>query len=257
MSPASSFRILSPSDGPAVEVLNGRGSAPLVPVCEHASAFVPKSLEGLGLDPAHRLSHAAWDPGALAVARTMSEALDAPLVAARVSRLVYDCNRPPDAPGAMPEQSELIAVPGNRDIGPGERAARVAEVYWPFRDALSTLLEQRPEALLVTVHSFSPTWHGTPRPAEIGLLHDADPALARAMLAEAGGLPWRVELNVPYSAADGVTHTLAEHGTAAGRPAAMIEIRNDLIADTAAAQVMGRALAAICLAALARREAAE
>ncbi|MDF1856008.1 N-formylglutamate amidohydrolase [Pseudooceanicola sp.] len=224
-----------------MDCLNPDGSGPLVLVCEHASAYIPAALNGLGLSDADRLSHAAWDPGALAVAQAMSAALDAPLVAARVSRLVYDCNRPPDAPNAMPARSEVIEVPGNRDLSAAQRAARSAAIYDPFQARLRATLAAHPGAALVTVHSFTPTWFGQPRAAEIGLLHDADDRLAAAMLAGAQSLPAKAALNVPYAAADGVTHTLKLHG--AGRRNVMIEIRNDLIATPEAAAAMGQALA--------------
>ncbi len=56
-----------------------------------------KSLGSLGL-PAHELErHIAYDIGAEQVARGLSKRLDAPLVLQRYSRLVYDCNRPPEA----------------------------------------------------------------------------------------------------------------------------------------------------------------
>ncbi|MGR3321711.1 MAG: N-formylglutamate amidohydrolase [Pseudooceanicola sp.] len=242
-------RILAPGDGAPVECLNPQGSGQVVLVCEHASAFIPASLRDLGLSAHDRMSHAVWDPGALSVAKAMSAALDAPLVVGRVSRLVYDCNRPPEAGDAMPERTELIEVPGNRGLDAAARARRVAEIHDPFRDCLAEVLANRPPAALVTVHSFTPVWHGAPRAAEIGFLHDADPSLARAMLRHAGGLPGRAELNVPYSAEDGVTHTLRRHGW--GRRNAMIEIRNDLIATDRAAAEMGRALAAALTAALA------
>ena len=68
-------------------------------------------------------SHIAWDPGALAVSRMMAKSLDATLVHQRFSRLVYDCNRPPDSPGAMPETSEVYPVPGNAALSPEAHAA--------------------------------------------------------------------------------------------------------------------------------------
>lgn len=249
MTDARDSSLLAPGEGPPVECLNPEGRAPVVLVCEHASPAIPRALRDLGLSEADRWSHAVWDPGALKVAEAMSRALDAPLVAARVSRLVYDCNRPPEADSAMPDRSETVEVPGNRDLSPEARAARVREVYDPFRRTLSAVLADRPGAALVTVHSFAPVWFGAPRAAEIGLLHDEDDRLATAMLAKAAILPARAALNVPYSAADGVTHTLRLHG--AGRQNVMIEIRNDLIADDGAAQAMGGALAAACIASIA------
>ena len=82
------------------------GPSPVLLLCEHASRRLPPEFGDLGLSADVRSSHVAWDPGALNLARHLAVALDAPLVAGGVSRLLYDCNRPPDAPGAVPARSE-------------------------------------------------------------------------------------------------------------------------------------------------------
>lgn len=199
-------------------------------VCEHASAFIPESMGNLGLSDAAAQSHAAWDPGAMAVAQRLSQSLNAVLVAATVSRLVYDCNRPPDAEGAMPARSEVIDVPGNVGLSEAERARRVARYYLPFRDALAQVVARHADPVIVTIHSFTPVYHGLPRATEIGVLHDTDTRLADAMLDIAPAhLPYRVEVNQPYGPQDGVTHTLKEHALPGGHLNVMLEIRNDLI----------------------------
>ncbi|WP_439123397.1 N-formylglutamate amidohydrolase [Marivita sp.] len=225
--------ILSADDGPAAEVINPNGTAPICLVCEHASAFIPTSLAHLGVAPEHRLSHAAWDIGGRDLAIALSKSLDAPLVTSRVSRLVYDCNRPPSAPGAIPTKSEVVDVPGNLDLSDQARQARVSEVYDPFRTLLVETLDRfdTPPAL-VTIHSFTPTWFGQPRDLELGLLHDNDAALARAMLVTAPD-SLKVQLNAPYSVTDGVTHTLREHAIPRGLQNVMIEVRNDLVSAPA------------------------
>ena len=238
------------------EVFNPDGCGPAVIVCEHASNHIPARYHGLGLDDAARQSHAAWDPGAEAVARRLSRALDAPMIAARVSRLVYNCNRPHDAPSAIPPRSESIEVPGNQGLDAGARAARAERVYAPFTQAVDSLLERRNAAggafALVTVHSFTPTWFGQPRDVEIGILHDDDSRLADAMLAHAGEFPARrIERNAPYGPADGVTHTLRLHGVAKGLANVMIEIRNDLIATAAGQDQLAQELLALLAPALA------
>ncbi|NNL73213.1 MAG: N-formylglutamate amidohydrolase [Silicimonas sp.] len=224
-------QILARDDGPAAEVVNPRGRAPICLVCEHASPAIPSSLGLLGLADEDRYSHAVWDPGAGDLARSLSERLDAPLVLGRVSRLVYDCNRPPERDDATPARTELIDIPGNRELSPQHRAARIREVYDAFHRILSETLDgyASPPAL-VTIHSFTPSWFGATRATEIGLLHDADDRMARAMLANSDNC-YRKELNQPYSAVDGVTHLLNRHGTARGLDSVMIEVRNDLLAD--------------------------
>lgn len=250
--------LLDETEGSPVAVVNPQARGQVVLVCEHASAAIPKSLGGLGLAPEVRDSHAAWDPGALAVALDLSAELDAVLFHQRFSRLVYDCNRPPEAPSAIPTQSEIYAIPGNADLSEADRQARVAGIYLPFRDGLAELLAGRKAAgrasVLVTIHSFNPVWFGQPRAVELGILHDGDSRLADAMLERAarndGGYVTR--RNEPYGPADGVTHTLIEHGLANGLPNVMIEWRNDLLRDEAGRRRAGAYLADLIRAGLAR-----
>ena len=211
-------------------------------VCEHASRTIPPALGNLGLAVAKRDSHAVWDIGAAALTCALADRLDAPAVLGGVSRLVYDCNRPPDASDAIPARVECIAVPGNEGLSDFERACRTRLVYDPFHATVAGALSAAPSAALVTVHSFTPAWNGIPRAVEIGYLHDADATLARAMLA-AGQGEWITRLNQPYSAADGVTHTLARHG--GGRRNVMIEVRNDLLRDADGIEAMADHFAAV------------
>lgn len=239
----------------AVEVINAGAKASVVLVCEHASRDIPAHFDGLGIDAAARESHVAWDPGALSVAREMSDDLNAVLVAGRVSRLVYDCNRPPEAPGAMPAQSEIFAIPGNTTLDDAARAERVARYYEPFRATLAATIKRVDAPVIVTVHSFTPIYHGKPRRVEIGILHDSDTRLADAMLAVAPEFTdLKVERNEPYGPQDGVTHTLKEHGLAHGHPHVMLEIRNDLITTEAEQQQMAAMISNWLRAALARPE---
>ena len=226
------------------QTINSTGASPVVLVCEHASSFIPAALDGLGLSDAAKVSHAAWDPGALAVAQRMAQRLDAVLVASCVSRLVYDCKRPPEAPGAMPAKSEIFDVPGNAALTTVQRAARAATYYVPFRDLLVQTVAARPAPVLVTIHSFTPVYNGAPRAVEIGVLHDTDTRLADAMLDLAPAhTSADVQRNAPYGPGDGVTHTLQVHGTAHGHPNVMIEVRNDLIQTEEQQAQMGDMLA--------------
>ncbi len=233
-------------DAPFFSIKNRDAAGAVVLVCEHASnAFPAPWDDGLGLSDDQRAAHIAWDPGALGVARGLAQALDATLIHARASRLIYDLNRPPNAPGAMPARSEVHDIPGNAELPMGERLARTRAHYIPFHAALADLLAERLAAgrspVLITVHSFTPIYFGQPRKVEFGLIHDADDRLARAIAAQDTGLVTR--LNEPYSAADGVAHMLARHATPLGLPHAMLEIRNDLIATPQAQATMAARLA--------------
>lgn len=231
------LQLLDEDDGKPVWVENSDARGKIVLVCEHAANLIPKRLGTLGLEREALQRHIAWDPGALGLARRLAASLDAPLCHQRFSRLVYDCNRPPEAESAMPKQSEIYTIPGNVDLAPDERNARIEEIYRPFREGLSSLLERRAAGgcatVLVTIHSFTPVYFGRSRDVEIGILHDRDSRMADAMIAQAGRLQtnYVIRLNEPYGPSDGVTHTLVEHGLANGLPNVMIEVRNDLLAD--------------------------
>lgn len=247
MAVAAETDLLSAADGPPVELRNPAAPGAAVVVCEHAAHRLPAALGDLGLPPDLLTAHIAWDPGALAVAEGLAAALDAPLVAARFSRLAYDCNRPPEAPDAVAARSEMHAIPGNAALGAAARAARARAIYEPFRDTLAGLLDRRAAegraTALITVHSFTPRWMGTPRTVEIGVLHDADARLADVLLARLAAEPVRVARNAPYGPADGVTHTLRAHALARGLPNVMLEIRNDLISAAPAQAAMAAMLA--------------
>jgi predicted N-formylglutamate amidohydrolase len=224
---------------------NEAGASRIVLVCEHASNTFPEEFGTLGLDAQAQSAHIAWDPGALALARALSRHLDAVLVHAPVSRLIYDLNRPPHAPAAMPAHSEVYDIPGNQSLSAQARMVRVASVYLPFHQMLRRLivdrLTQGDAPVLVTIHSFTPVYHGQPRALEFGVIHDGEDRFAQAVLAGVTGL--KAALNEPYSAADGVTHLIRLHALPYDLPHAMLEIRNDLIANDAAVGAMAATLA--------------
>jgi predicted N-formylglutamate amidohydrolase len=226
-------RFFMQGEGDAAAVENHDASGDVLLVCEHASERIPGVFGTLGLSADVLESHIAWDPGALGVARMLSTNLDATLVYQRYSRLIYDCNRPPESPAAMPVTSEIYEIPGNRDLSDAERFARTSALYVPFHDRVSTLIAERQTAerrtVVVTVHSFTPIYHGVFRDVHIGILHDSDSRLADAMLGAVRDTGFKVERNDPYGPEDGVTHTLKLHALPDGLLNVMIEIRNDLI----------------------------
>src|SRR5262249_39093711 len=149
------------------------------------------------------------------------------------SRLSYDCNRPPDAADAMPEISETTHIPGNRNLSPADKLARIREIYRPFHAAIAGLLDERAaegtSSGVGTGHSFKPVYKGQLRSVELGILHDRDTRLAERLITRFPGVDAR--FNEPYGPKDGVLHTLNLHAAPRGLEHVMIEIRNDLVSD--------------------------
>jgi len=225
--------LLRGEDDPVL-VLNPRGTSQIVLVCEHAGRMIPTRLGTLGLSERDLEKHFAWDIGAEGVARKLSALLDAPLILQRYSRLVYDCNRPPEATDAMPVLGELTPIPGNQSLSPAERLERINAIYRPLHAAVSQLLDSRAAdrkpAILATIHSFTPVFKGRQRNLHLGILHDHDARFADLILNILGRRSdIVVKRNEPYGPKDGVCHTLNLHAGARGLRNAMIEIRNDLI----------------------------
>jgi predicted N-formylglutamate amidohydrolase len=220
-----------------VVVENARGGARFVVLCDHAANFIPPEYADLGLGPKERAAHIAWDPGALPVSRSLSRALDAPLVFTTVSRLVIDCNRPLDAPDLIAETSEDTPVPGNRSLPQVERRRRIAAVHDVYHDAIDELIEARLAAgrptALVAIHSFTPIYRRVARPWPVGVIFDRDRSLSDPLIDALRGEGLTVGVNEPYSPADRVYYTLERHAGTRGLPSVMIEIRNDLIAGPA------------------------
>ena len=222
-------------------VLNRAGRGPIVLLCEHASRNIPAAFDGLGLGEADLSRHIAWDIGARGLSKHLSSMLDAPLAHATYSRLLLDLNRAPEAHDSIVVESEGTRVPGNINLDAEQRELRRLRIYEPFHAEVDGLLDQRFGAgvgtAVVSIHSFTPRYHGVARPWHVGVIAREDRRLADGLLhalrAETGLC---VGDNEPYGPQDGVYHSLGRHGEQRGLPGAMIEVRQDLL-DTDAAQL--------------------
>lgn len=231
-------------DTPAVQIINELASGPFVFVCEHASNRIPDAFNHIGISNSAQQSHAGWDIGALELSIALSKKLASPLVSSTVSRLIYDCNRAPDSDTAIVQRSETESIPGNHNLTVEQRSQRVGAVYRPFSNALSGLLDQRQakniSTCLVTVHSFTPVFHGHVRTVELGVLHDNDRRFADLILAIATKhTTLVVERNQPYGPTDDVTHTLQKHAMPRNIANVMLEIKNDLLLEAASIDRIG------------------
>lgn len=216
-----------------VIVTNATGSSPFVLLCDHASNRIPARYGTLGLSETERLSHIAWDPGALAVSLKLVDLLDAALVRSTVSRLIIDCNRELAAPDLIWTLSEKTRIAANEDLDAAERQFRIDNYHRPYHEAIDALLTARQQAgqetILVCMHSFNPVYHGVPRPWPIGLLHGQDTRFTQALFdaLKADEPDLNVGWNEPYAAMLGVTLTIELHGDGRGLEGTMIELRND------------------------------
>lgn len=204
----------------------------IVALCDHASNFVPADID-LGIAPDLLQKHIAWDIGAAGVTERLAREHGIAGHLAAISRLVCDFNREEDAPALVPHASDGHAIPGNLFDLAG-REERIERFFRPYHEGLAAWLEAAEPALILSIHSFTPSLESAPaeRPWEIGVLYNADDRAARIgipLFAEAGCV---VGDNQPYSGRD-LNATMNRHAEAHGRDYLGIEIRQDLIGDEA------------------------
>ena len=125
-------KLLAADEPAAVRTYNESGSSPFLLVADHAGNSMPRALGWLGVDAAERERHIAWDIGIAGLGRILADALDATLIQQNYSRLVIDCNRPPEVATSIPEISELTPIPGNVGLSEASRAARLREIFAPY-----------------------------------------------------------------------------------------------------------------------------
>lgn len=234
--PSATERLLGPDDPAPFSLVNSGGRTDLLMICDHAGRAFPASLGTLGLGPRELDQHIAWDIGIAGLARRLSAALDAPLFMTAYSRLVIDCNRHLDNPTSIPQESDRTPIPGNRGLTQAARRQRQAEIFTPYHNAVSALIQSRLDAghvpVLISLHSFTPVMNGFQRPWHVGVLWDRDPRLPVPLMQRLAAEPGLiVGDNEPYSGRDGNGFSIKWHGERIGLAHGLLEIRQDLIAE--------------------------
>jgi predicted N-formylglutamate amidohydrolase len=186
--------------------------------CEHGGNRIPARYRAL-FDGHEALlaSHRGFDPGALAMARDLATALNAPLFQSRTSRLLIDLNRSIGHPKLYSEITRSLPADLRRAIRD--------RYYLPYRTRVADWIAQRIErggqVTHIASHSFTPVLGGEVRNADIGLLYDPSRSAERTLC-----LRWqaalnetapslRVRRNYPYAGrSDGLTAWLRRNNPA-------------------------------------------
>ncbi|MDB5987193.1 MAG: N-formylglutamate amidohydrolase [Nevskia sp.] len=227
------------SDEPApFQIVQAQGRSRFVLCCDHAGRRLPRALGDLGVDASELQRHIAWDIGAAGVALQLATTLDACAILQPYSRLAIDCNRPLEAADSIATRSEDTVIPGNQLLSAHEAARRAQAIFHPYHAQLRAELDRRQRAasapILVSLHSFTPVYQGVTRPWQIGVLYHRDARLGHALLALLQAEQrWTVGDNQPYAVDDEHDYTVPQHGERRGIAHVELEIRQDLIADSA------------------------
>jgi predicted N-formylglutamate amidohydrolase len=232
------------------DIIEGDRTRGIVLVADHARRDLPQEYGDLGLPRSEFDRHIAYDIGVEAVTRELAVRLAVPAVIASFSRLLIDPNRGEDDPTLIRQLYDGTVIPANYPMVAEERERRLDLFYRPYHDAVGAMISSVAQAsgaapFIFSVHSFTPAMNGHVRPWHVGILWDLDDRVARHlmdMLAADKNLI--VGDNEPY---DGALRgdTMFRHAIVNGFAHALIEIRQDLIADQHGARAWAERLAPI------------
>jgi predicted N-formylglutamate amidohydrolase len=210
--------------------MDGRSSGKFLIICDHASNIIPEELDDLGLPPSELNRHIAWDIGAAGVAQELSAILDAPAILCGTSRLVIDCNRQLDARDLIPEVSDGTTVPGNLNLSPSDRQRRIREWFEPYHARIEAVIENH--AIVISIHSMTPSLSGSVRPWQIALSSHRDRSLVEPVL-ENLRRPGDITVgdNEPYDLDPAVDYSIPFHAMRRNMPYLQVEFRQDEVAE--------------------------
>ncbi len=217
----------------AFERRQGRLHAPIVITCEHASERMPEPFRFPAADERLLGTHWAYDLGAREITLELAEALDASCVLSRFTRLLVDPNREESHGDLFRASAEGAPVVLNRRVSDEERELRLSRYYRPFHAAVDDEIARVHSPVLLSVHTFTPLYEGSPRTVQVGVLFNREVELAQRLGAALSSELAGVAYNEPWSGLDGLIYSAESHAERFGRAALEIEVRQDLALDRA------------------------
>ncbi|MBN9039533.1 MAG: N-formylglutamate amidohydrolase, partial [Rhizobiales bacterium] len=151
-------------------------------------------------------------------------------------------------PTLIRQRYDGTIVPANYPMDEAARQRRLDRYYRPYHAAVGAMIASVAAAsgrapFVFSVHSFTPSMQGRARPWHAGVLWDSDDRAVRPLIEMLSADPALVVGdNEPY---DGALRgdTMFRHCIVNGFAHALIEIRQDLIADAAGQEAWARRLA--------------
>ena len=202
----------------------------LLLIADHASNYIPKKYNNLGVSKKDILSHKAYDPGVRDLAINLSNKLNSYLVLGDYSRLLIDFNRDLNDPTLISVISDRKLILGNKNITKQERINRINNMYKPYHKKIKKNILEKKINVIVSLHSFNPIFKGKKRKLKYGILSNQDRRLSDLLLNELKKKKNIVGDNEPYKGSL-IGDTLYKHALKRGIHHSLIEIRNDLLSN--------------------------
>ena len=112
-------------------------------ICDHASNYIPKQYDYLGLKEKHTLSHIAYDIGAREICTRLAKYLNQSCFLSNFSRLVIDPNRSEYSNELILSTSANVKIPGNFNIDLEEKKKRLNNFHQKYHLKLQKFIEKK------------------------------------------------------------------------------------------------------------------
>ena len=205
-------------------------SLKLLIVADHASNYIPKKYDNLGLTKKDISTHKAYDLGVKDLAINLSNKFNSELVLGEYSRLLIDCNRGMNDPTLISVISDRKLILGNKKITKKEQIYRIKKIYKPYHDKINKKILEKKINVIISLHSFNQIFKGRKRFLEYGILSNEDRRLSDLIIKELMKKNNFVGDNEPYKGSL-IGDTLYKHALKRGIYHSLIEIRNDLLSN--------------------------
>ena len=199
-------------------------------IADHASNFVPKENNNLGVPNSFLKQHIAYDIGVKELSLDLSNRLKCKVIQGKYSRLLIDLNRDLNDPTVIPEIVDRKIISGNIGLSKSEVRFRVKKIYNKYHNEINRTIKNEKVKVLSSLHSFNPKFKNKKRLLEFGVLSNEDKNLSRNIIDQLRLRELNVGDNKPYKG-NLIGDSMHRHGLRNKLPHALIEVRNDLLSN--------------------------
>jgi predicted N-formylglutamate amidohydrolase len=196
-------------------------------IADHASNFIDKNKNNLGLQRSVVDSHIAYDLGIRELAIILSSQLNSHLIMGEYSRLIIDLNRDISDPTLISEISDKIIIKGNLELSKKEIRSRV-RYYHKYHDLIKKKIADYHIKIIISLHSFNPVFKNKKRNIRYGVLSNSDKRLSNKILDQFKKNNILVGDNEPYKG-NLIGDSLYRHALKNRLHHSLIEVRNDML----------------------------
>ena len=199
-------------------------------IADHASNYLPKENNNLGLASAFLNQHIAFDIGVKELSSDLSNRLKCKVIQGKYSRLLIDLNRDLNDPTVIPEIVDGKIIPGNIGLSKSELRLRVKKIYNKYHHEINRTIKNKKVKVILSLHSFNPIFKNKRRLLEFGILSNEDKNLSSIIIEQLKLQKLNVGDNKPYRG-NLIGDSMYRHGLKNKLPHALIEVRNDLLSN--------------------------